>query len=138
MPKQRARTKSSRPSHALGVAVVCAACVALLVVLGVMPVPSLARRMGSAGGHIAAYAAVVMLSFPFVLRLRSRLWLLAAFWVLGAFIELLQAHLAWRSGSLKDIGYNAVGLMAGAMIFVAIERLFKRAMSNRERRPDQP
>jgi hypothetical protein len=138
MLEQGVESRASRRGRVTAVAAVCAACVVLLVVLGVMPVPSLARRLGSAGGHIAAYAAVVLLSFPFVRRWQPRLWLLAGFWVLGAFIELLQASLAWRSGSLKDIGYNAVGLLAGAIMYVAIERLLKRAMSNRETRPDQP
>jgi hypothetical protein len=119
-------TRAPRRARIVAAVSACVACAALLVILGLMPVPQLANRIGSAGGHIAVYAAVVMVSFAFVTRTRWRLAVLAAFWLLGVLIELAQANVTWRSGSLNDIGYNTIGLAFGVLVFLGLERTWRR------------
>ena len=97
----------------------------LLLLLSLMPVPQVARQVGSPMGHALAYGLPVAVLAPLLGRRGDRLALALALWGFGAAVEGLQALVDWRSGKLEDVAWNTVGVLGGLMAAHAIERLWR-------------
>jgi VanZ family protein len=63
--------------------------------------------------HVTAYALLAILTAALPLRRQARWWLLGLLVLHGAGTEYLQQFVPPRTGSLRDVGLDQVGILVG-------------------------
>lgn len=89
-----------------------------------IPIPNIDKPV-----HFAMYA---VLTIAALLESRTRTWRVYIGAVLfaiafGGAMELVQACLPWRSCSLYDEAANAIGAIVGALLFLTVSLIHKKA-----------
>jgi VanZ family protein len=96
--------------------------VVLVVLLAAMPWAALSPAASppsqwAAVMHMASMAVFALLACTGFATLRGRIWAVGFVFVFSALMEGLQHFSSVRSGSWEDVGINALGCLAGGLVW---------------------
>lgn len=106
-------------------------CAAFIIVLSLVPSgPPIAIGMSDKVAHFGAYALLTLLGIPLVSAVGARAFMVLSIVGLGAALEAVQALVPGREASRGDLVADALGALAGIVLWLALRRA-SRGMSPR-------